>query len=86
VVASDIGGIAEVVIDGVTGVLVKPTAADLAAGIARVLDDREAAARHAVAARAMVEERFSHASMLTRLLDLYVEVLDARRLGTRPAA
>ena len=86
VVASDIGGIAEVVADGATGVLVKATAVDLAQGIERVLDDPDAAARRAIAARAMVEERFSHASMLTRLLDLYVEVLGARQLGTRPAA
>ena len=86
VVASDIGGIAEVVVDGRTGVLVKATADDMAAGIERVLDDRDAAARRAIGARVMVEERFSHTSMLTRLLDLYVEVLDARQLGTRPAA
>lgn len=86
VVASDIGGIAEVVVDGTTGVLVKATSEELAQGIERVLDDPDAAARRAIAARAMVEQRFSHASMLTRLLDLYVEVLGARRFGTRPAA
>jgi len=86
VVASDVGGVGEVVIDGATGVLVKAEAAALAHGIERVLADPDAAARRAVAARAMVEERFSHASMLTRLLDLYAEVLSARRVGARPAA
>jgi hypothetical protein len=75
VVASDVGGVGEVVVDGATGVLVKAEAADLAAGIERVLSDPAGAACRAVAARALVEERFSHASMLTRLLDLYVEVL-----------
>ncbi len=86
VVASDIGGVGEVVVDGATGVLVKAEAADLAAGIERVLSDPAGAARRAAAARALVEERFSHAIMLTRLLDLYVEVLSARRVGARPAA
>jgi len=86
VVASDIGGVSEVVLDGSTGVLAKAEAADLAHGIERVLADPDGAARRAIAARTMVEERFSHASMLTRLLDLYVEVLGARRVGARPAA
>ena len=85
-VASDIGGVSEIVLDGSTGVLVKAEAADLAQGIERVLSDADGAARRATAARAMVEERFSHASMLTRLLDLYVEVLGARRVGARSAA
>jgi glycosyltransferase involved in cell wall biosynthesis len=86
VVASDVGGVSEVVLDGSTGVLVKAEAADLAQGIERVLADSDGAARRAIAARAMVEDRFSHASMLTRLLDLYAEVLGARRVGARPAA
>src|SRR5262249_22852458 len=62
VVASDVGGVAEVVIDGSTGVLVKAETPELAQGIERVFSDPDAAARRAIAARTMVEERFSHAS------------------------
>jgi len=47
----------------------------LAAAILRVLDDSDAAARRARAARALVERRFSHEASITRLLRLYDELL-----------
>jgi glycosyltransferase involved in cell wall biosynthesis len=76
VVASRIGGIPEVVIDGETGLLVPSESAEaLAAGIARVLDDPEAAAQRARAARALVEARFSHVRAIDRLLRVYAELL-----------
>jgi glycosyltransferase involved in cell wall biosynthesis len=78
VVASDIGGIPEVVADGVTGLLVKSESAGaLAGGILGVLDQTAAAERRALAARRLVEERFSHAASITRLLALYEDVLGA---------
>ncbi|HXJ79334.1 MAG TPA: glycosyltransferase [Candidatus Methylomirabilis sp.] len=86
VVATNVGGVPEIVIDGATGVLVRTGAEDLARGIERVLEDPGAAARRAVAARALVEERFSHVTAMTRLLDLYAEVLGASRPGARAAA
>jgi glycosyltransferase involved in cell wall biosynthesis len=86
VVATDVGGVPEVVADGATGLLVRAGAPDLAHGIERVLDDPAAAARRAVAARQLVEERFSHTAVMTRLLDLYAEALDADRLAARSAA
>ena len=87
VVASDIGGVPEVVADGVTGLLAESgSAAGLAAGIARVLSDAPAAARRAEAARALVEERFSHAASISRLLQLYGELLGAAAPTLRPAA
>jgi glycosyltransferase involved in cell wall biosynthesis len=86
VVASDIGGVPEVVADGVTGLLAKSgSAAALAAGIARVLSDTPGAVRRAEAARALVEERFSHAASISRLLQLYGELLAAAPT-LRPAA
>jgi glycosyltransferase involved in cell wall biosynthesis len=76
VVASRIGGIPEVVIDGETGLLVPSESAEaLAAGIERVLDDPEAAAQRARAARALVEARFSHVHAIDRLLRVYEELL-----------
>ena len=87
VVASDIGGVPEVVSDGVTGLLAESgSAAALAAGIARVLSDAPAAVRRAEAARALVEERFSHAASISRLLQLYGELLGAAAPTLRPAA
>jgi glycosyltransferase involved in cell wall biosynthesis len=76
VVATRIGGIPEVVKDGETGLLVASESVPaLATAIERVLDDPEAAARRARAARALVEERFSHTSAVARLLHLYRELL-----------
>jgi glycosyltransferase involved in cell wall biosynthesis len=76
VVASRIGGIPEVVADGLTGLLVPSESAEaLAAGIGRVLDDPEAAAQRARAARALVEARFSHVHAIDRLLGVYEELL-----------
>jgi glycosyltransferase involved in cell wall biosynthesis len=76
VVASRIGGIPEVVADGETGLLVESGSAEaLASAIQRVLDEPEAAARRARAARALVERRFSHEASITRLLELYDELL-----------
>jgi glycosyltransferase involved in cell wall biosynthesis len=86
VVATEVGGVPEVVVDGVTGLLVRPAARDLAQGIARVLDQPEAAAERAGAGRALVEERFSHAAVMTRLLGVYAEVIDAARASARSAA
>jgi len=79
VVASDVGGVPEVVADGDTGILVRAgSALDLERGIEAVLSDRGAAERRARAARALVEARFSHHATMTRLLDLYGGLLGAR--------
>jgi glycosyltransferase involved in cell wall biosynthesis len=76
VVASRIGGIPEVVIDGETGLLVPSESVEaLAAGIERILDDPEAATQRARAARALVEARFSHAHAVDRLLRVYEDLL-----------
>jgi len=78
-VASAIGGIPEVVVEGKTGLLVKPDdPAALASAIDTVIADPAAAAARACAARALVEERFSHVAAVTRLLALYDDVIAGR--------
>ncbi|HET8577307.1 MAG TPA: glycosyltransferase [Methylomirabilota bacterium] len=85
VVASNVGGVPEVVADGVTGLLVKPESAPaLAQAVENVLADPIAAARRARAARELVEARFSHAAAVARLLALYEELLGGGGERKRP--
>jgi glycosyltransferase involved in cell wall biosynthesis len=72
VVATAIGGIPEVVEDGVTGLLVAPKDGDaLAEKIRAVLDDPALASRLGQTARAHIEKSYSLDAMGHRLLDLY---------------
>jgi glycogen synthase len=81
VVASAVGGILEVVEDGISGYLVPPGRPDdLAAALRRVLDDPAAARAMGQAGRRRVEERFSWASVAARTEALYAEAIaDFRR-------
>jgi glycosyltransferase involved in cell wall biosynthesis len=77
VVATDAGGIPEMVRDGETGVLVErgnPRA--LAAGLVRMLGDRDLAVRCAEAGRRLVETKFNVSEMLRGTLAVYREVLE----------
>jgi glycosyltransferase involved in cell wall biosynthesis len=72
VVATTIGGIPEVVEDGVTGLLVPPRdEAALAEKITSVLADPELAARLGMAGRNSIEEKYNLDAMGERLLALY---------------
>ena len=72
IVATRIGGIPEVVEDGVTGLLINPRDPDaLAATIARVLDDPALRARLGEAARRYAEANHGIDRMGARLLELY---------------
>ncbi|HEX9888712.1 MAG TPA: glycogen synthase [Nitriliruptorales bacterium] len=91
VVASDVGGIPEIVVDGVTGHLVsfEPDAADpmgapadpecfareLASRINALVADPARAAAYGVAGRQRVLERFSWAAVAQRTVEVYRSVL-----------
>jgi len=72
VVASRIGGIPEVVVDGETGYLVEPAnPEELAARINELVDDPELAARFGKAGRERAVEHFSWRAIAERTADLY---------------
>jgi glycosyltransferase involved in cell wall biosynthesis len=72
VVASRIGGLAEVVVDGETGFLVEPgDVAALADRLALLLSDRRLAARLGSGARDLVVERFTWRACAERCLAAY---------------
>jgi glycosyltransferase involved in cell wall biosynthesis len=75
VVASRIGGIPDIVEDGVSGLLVPPAdAAALAAAIRRLLSDPALARRLGEGGRRRLHDRFSWRAIVQRWLDLYASV------------
>ncbi len=72
VVATDVGGLPEAVIDGQTGLLVQPgDAAALRSALDRLLGDAELRARLGAAGRERVRERFSREIAATATLAAY---------------
>lgn len=79
-VASRVGGVPEVVEDGVTGTLVPTQDPEaLASAVCAYLADPERAARHGRAGRERVLERFTQDGMARNLEAVYAEVLGERR-------
>ncbi len=77
VVASGVGGMLDVVRDGIDGVLAPPRdAAALAMAIDRVLRDPAWAARLAHGARARIEQDYSTDTMCRRLAAIYARLTD----------
>lgn len=87
VVATAVGGIPEIVRDGETGTLIDPdaTGAEVAAGLAPLLDDPSLRARFGAAGRARYEAEFTAADWAQRTRALYDEVLGRAR-GPRAGA
>jgi starch synthase len=84
VVASAVGGILEVVEDGVTGLLVPPRhPGALAEALTAVLGDPRRARAMGLAGRARVEERFSWTSVAARTEALYGDAIEAFRREAR---
>jgi glycosyltransferase involved in cell wall biosynthesis len=77
VVATDVGGIGELVRDGVTGTLVAgpPSAPAFAAALAALLEDGPRRRRLGSAGRERFEQEFTAAHWVQRLREVYVEVL-----------
>jgi glycosyltransferase involved in cell wall biosynthesis len=76
ILATDVGGIAEAIVDGESGLLAAPRDdVALARGLVALLDDPDMRARLAGTARAEVRQRFTRAGMIARLADVYEEVL-----------
>jgi len=76
VIAHDLGGMREVVADGVTGYLVKPGDIDtLAARMDELLGNPGLRAQMGAAGYRMVRERFDIASRLDAYMELYGEIL-----------
>jgi glycosyltransferase involved in cell wall biosynthesis len=79
VVATRIGGLPELIDDGVTGVLVPPgDATALATSMSKLSNDAEQASQMGRAARRTAEHRFALESQTARLIDLYDELRSAR--------
>jgi glycosyltransferase involved in cell wall biosynthesis len=82
VVATRVGGIPEVVVDGVSGLLVPPcNPAALADSIATLLFDRARARLYGAAARGIARSRFSVDTHVARTLDLWEALRAGRRQG-----
>ncbi|WP_035068308.1 glycosyltransferase [Nitratidesulfovibrio termitidis] len=82
VAAFSVGGLPDLVEDGVTGLLAAPAdAASLAHAIARIVNEPAAAARMAGAARRKAVGEYSLPVLARRYADLYERVLEQRRGG-----
>jgi len=86
VIATNVGGVPEIVQDGQTGVLLDypPRASALAAELARLLEDPSLRRRLGERAEQLFLERFTATRWAARLRAVYDEVL--RERGSRPGS
>jgi L-malate glycosyltransferase len=76
VLATEVGGIPELVINGETGLLVPPgDSARLTGALARLLSSAEERTRLGLAGRRRIEEHFTLAKKISRTEELYLELL-----------
>ena len=84
IVATNGGGVPEIVVDGVTGILVPMNDADaMAAAICTILADSDRAAKMGIAGRQRVMQRFLVQHTADGVMRVFDEVLSTRRLKRR---
>ncbi len=75
-VATKVGGVAEIVKENVTGILVAPKDADsLAKAVIGLLEDEEKRLKMKEAAKKWIDDKFSASKMAKRFSDLYEELI-----------
>jgi glycosyltransferase involved in cell wall biosynthesis len=80
IVSTAVGGVPELIEDGVHGLLVRPEdPAELAAAMQRLLEDRDLAGRLGQAAQRRQRANYDLDVVVRRLEDLYLELYTARR-------
>lgn len=76
IVATNVGGVPEIIEDGKTGILVSPDNADaVAEAVVTLLQDKERAKQMGLAGRQRVEQNFSIEKHIERVQGLYTELL-----------
>jgi glycosyltransferase involved in cell wall biosynthesis len=87
VVATRVGGVGEVVVDGATGTLVEPgNPGALALALRSYVEDESLRRQHGDGGRQRVEQHFSLAAMLAGYTSLYDEVLARRDYASSRAS
>lgn len=84
-IVSDVGGARDIVDDGVTGWLIEPGAAGIAAALQRALDARAALPRMGAAGRRVAEERFDGRRNDRVLVDLLMDQAARRHPALHPS-
>ena len=80
IVGTNVGGIPEIVIDEVTGLLVPPDdPVELASAIQRLLEDKDLRDRCEKQGRMLVEQSFSWTAIAKKLCGIYEEILEGRK-------
>jgi glycosyltransferase involved in cell wall biosynthesis len=80
IIASEVGGIRDIVIDGQTGIIVKPGDVNaLTASLSRVVHDADVRARFAAATSAQFAKTGGRQRMVDATFGLYHSLVDARR-------
>ena len=82
VVATSVGGVPEVIVDGRTGYIVPPGSPEmLAEKICLLLSNEQMRHDFGLAGRSVIEERFSMNRMVQQLEDLYVSLIEKRPIA-----
>lgn len=76
-IASNVGGLREIITDGENGLLVENSVQAIAAAIRRLVGNRDLARQIATNARLTIETRFSEARMVAGTIEVYQRVLHA---------